>query len=248
NITNNQHITGFPLTVALAGTKGGNTSLSFDAMLDRRKEIPVDHYKVIAAGLPVSTLELGQVDFVPSKINNAQAKLGVEISIPGNQFDSNIGVDFSNITMSFEQSPRNDVERIVREVLETIKAFNLKLRFWNTGSRFDMAFATDLDNQLAAQAQKIIGGEIAKLQNEIRMNVDKRIAEKRKEFEALYDQKKNEATARLKSYENLVNEKLAMVEAKKKELQDKVDQEKKKQTDSAKKKLEDALKGLFKKQ
>jgi sRNA-binding carbon storage regulator CsrA len=41
---------------------------------------------------------------------------------------------------------------------------------------------------------------------------------------------------------------MAMVEGKRKELQARVEQEKRKQTDAAKKKLDDAVKGLFKKQ
>jgi predicted phage-related endonuclease len=52
---------------------------------------------------------------------------------------------------------------------------------------------------------------------------------------------------RLKEQENQVNEKLAMAETKKKEIENRIDQEKKKQTDDAKKKAEDAIKGLFRK-
>jgi hypothetical protein len=52
--------------------------------------------------------------------------------------------------------------------------------------------------------------------------------------------------AKLKEYESQVNDKLALVEGKKKELENKIESEKQKQTDSVKKKAEDALKGLFK--
>jgi hypothetical protein len=43
-----------------------------------------------------------------------------------------------------------------------------------------------------------------------------------------------------------VNEKLALVEAKKKEIENRIEQEKKKQTDDVAKKAKDALKKLFK--
>jgi uncharacterized protein (DUF342 family) len=148
----------------------------------------------------------------------------------------------------FDRSPHNDVERIARDVLSSILAFNVQLRIWNTAGGLDLAVTTDLDDQLAARTKKVMGDEVARLQNEIRAKVYQRIAEKRTEFEKFFNQKKEELLARVKAYESLVNEKIAMVDTKKKELQARVDQEKKKQSDTAKKKLEDAVKGLFKKQ
>jgi predicted phage-related endonuclease len=44
----------------------------------------------------------------------------------------------------------------------------------------------------------------------------------------------------------MVNEKLALVESKKKEIENRIDQEKKKQTDDVTKKAKDALKKIFK--
>ena len=63
----------------------------------------------------------------------------------------------------------------------------------------------------------------------------------------MFSQKREEVTARIKSYENMVNDKLAIVDAKKKELEDRVNAEKKKQEDALKKKAGDALKGILKK-
>ena len=59
---------------------------------------------------------------------------------------------------------------------------------------------------------------------------------------------KKEALERLASYECLLGEKLALVGTKKKELEARVEEEKKKQADAVKKKLEESIKGLFKKQ
>ncbi len=122
------------------------------------------------------------------------------------------------------------------------------LRLWNTKGSFDIALSADLDALLAARTKKVIGDEIARLQNELRSKINQRIAEKRQEVERLFDQKKDDALARLRQYENLLNGKIAFVEGKKKEVEARIEEEKKKQTEGAKKKLEDALKGLIKKQ
>ena len=87
---------------------------------------------------------------------------------------------------------------------------------------------------------------MAKIQNDLRNKLNAKIAEKRQEVEKLYAEKKEMVMKRLKDYENQMNDKLAVVEAKKKEIENRIDQEKKKQTDDVTKKTKDALKGLFK--
>ncbi len=248
NITNNQRITGFPLTVALSGFKAPGASFTFDASVDRRPEVPTDNYRLVVQGLTVGDVEFGQADFVPSKITQAVTTVAAEVSVPGNRFDSRLSIGFRDLALSFDRPPRNDVERIVRDVLASISAFRVQLRTWNTAGPFDLALTTDLDDQLAARTKKVIGDELARLQSEIRSKVNQRIAEKRAEFEKIFNQTKDEAVGRLRAYESLVNEKSAMADSKKKELETRVEQEKKKQTDAVKKKLEDAVKGLFKKQ
>jgi uncharacterized protein (TIGR03545 family) len=248
NATNNQRIIGLPLTVVLSSSRAHGAFFTFDASFDRRPDVPIDNYEVTVRRIGVNNLQFGQADFVPSKITHAVADIAARVSVPGNRFDSNLKLDFHDLALVFDRPPRNDVERIARDVLSSILAFNVQLRIWNTAGGLDLAVTTDLDDQLAARTKKVVGDELARLQYEIRAKVYQRIAEKRAEFEKFFDQKKEEVFARVKAYESLVNEKIAMVDTKKKELQARVEQEKKKQSDTVKKKLEDAVKGLFKKQ
>ena len=209
--------------------------------------MPVDNYKVTASNIPASDITFGQADFVPSRITKAIINSSASVTVPGDRFDSEIMLTFHDLTLIFDRDPQGDLERITREVIAGITGFNVGLRLWNTTGPLDVALTTDLDDQLTARTKKVIGDEFAKLQNDIRAKVDQRIAEKRAEFEKLFNQKKDEALSQLKGYESLVNQNFALLDGKKKELDARIDQEKKKQTDAAKKQIEDAVKGLFKK-
>jgi len=246
NITNDQRITGYPLTVDLSATKGGTTTLSLGASFDRRKELAVDNYKALLTRLPVKEMSLGRSDFLPSKITNAFADASIIVVVPGNHFESNTKIVFNNLTIVFQHEPSSLVERIVRDVLASIKGFNVNLHMWRNENKFDVAFATDLDDQLASRTKKVLGDEIAKIQNDLRNKLNAKIAEKRAEVEKLYNEKREMVMGKLKEYETMVNEKLALVEAKKKEIENRIDQEKKKQTDDVTKKAKDALKKIFK--
>lgn len=240
NITNNQRITGLPLTVALSGSKAGGSSFTFDASFDRRPEVPIDKYRVTASNLPTGEVAFGQADFVPSRISKASLNTTANVSVPGDHFDANIDLAFRDLVLAFDRLPQNDLERITRDVLASITGFNVALRMWNTGGPLDVALKTDLDDQLASRTKKVIGDELTRLQSDIRAKVDQRIAEKRAEFEKIFNQKKEEALSQLRSYESLMNQNLSLLDSKKKDLDARIEQAKKKG-------LEDALKGLFKK-
>ncbi|MBI5464689.1 MAG: hypothetical protein HY966_07050, partial [Ignavibacteriales bacterium] len=138
------------------------------------------------------------------------------------------------------------VERIVQEVLRSVSGFNVKIRMWKNAEKFDMAFETDLDNIITDRTKKVVGAEIAKIQNEIRNKVNAKITEKRAEAEKLFNEKKVEVQKRIAEYQTQLNDKVAMAEAKKKEVEKRIEEEKNKKTDDLKKKAEGALKGIFK--
>lgn len=247
DISNDQRITGKPLTVALGASKGNGTAMTFDAFFDRRDQTPHDQYKVGLTGVPVGAMELGRSGFLPSKITDAMAKAKIEVDIPGNKLNATTRIDFERLKVGFDRDARNLVERIVRDVLSSINAFYVDLRVWrNDRGAIDVAFATDLDDQISARARKAVGDEVARIQADIRAKVNAQIAAKRREVEALYEQKKAEAMRRVNDIENQVKQKVAVVEQKKNELEQRVEQEKKKAEDALKKKAGDALKGILK--
>jgi uncharacterized protein (TIGR03545 family) len=246
NVSSDQRITGMPLTVDLMATKGGTTTLSINASFDRRNDHAVDNYKVQLTGLNVNEMSLGRSDLMPSKVTNAVADASISVAVPGNHFDSNTNIVFKNLTLSFDRDPNSLVERIVHEVLASIKGFHVNLRMWRNEDKLDVAFTTDLDDQLASRTKLVIGDEVAKIQNDLRNKLNAKITEKRQEIEKLFAEKKDMVTSRLKDYENQMKDKYAMAEAKKNEIENRIDQEKKKQTNDVTKSAKDALKGLFK--
>lgn len=243
NVASDQRITGVPITVDLTAEQGRGTTAAFTASLDRTKDLPVDTYKATLNGVPISAMQLGRSDFVPSKITNARAGFLVQAIVPGNRFDADAQIALRGITVQFERDPRNTVERLVRDVLRSITEFGVKIRLWTEGGPLKVAFETDLDNLLAERTRRVIGEEVTRIRNDLKAKLDEKIRAKRTQVEVLLNGKRGEVLSRLQTYENQIKEKLAVVENKKAELEN----EKKKQEDALKKKAGDVLKGIFKK-
>ncbi|MCX7984405.1 MAG: TIGR03545 family protein [Bacteroidetes bacterium] len=246
NITNDQRITGVPLTVDLFATRGSIVSLSMKFLFDRTKNLPYDYYNVRITGIPIATMKLGSPNFLPSKVSNARMDADVTVEIPHRGFDARATMQINNINIIFERAPTTVVERIVQEVVMPLKGFSTLFRMWKVDNQFKVAFETDLDNQLMARTKQVIGAELAKIQNEIKKNIDDLLAGKKKEIEKLYTEKRDMLLVMVREYEMMVEDKLAFVESKKKELEQRIESEKTKRTEDVKKKAGEALKKLLK--
>ena len=239
NIASDQRLTGAPMTIALEGTRA-RRAVTLRGLFDRRKEEPYDEYSATLKGVPMSDMQLGRSDFLPSKITSAQVSTAVAVTVPGRHFDAHVDLAFAGMHVVFERETRGMFERMARDVLQSVSGFDVGLRIWNSAGPVQVAFRTDLDDQIARRIRDVVGAELTRLQNELRAKLNAFIAGKRQEFEKLYAAKKAEVDAKLKSAEDLVNATRATVDAKKKELTDRLEQEKKGKT-------EDLLKGLMKK-
>lgn len=175
--------------------------------------------------MPLAEFQLGKSDFLPAKVTNAKMSSSVIMIVPGNGFDARTRLDFQNVKLQFEAEARNTVERLVREVLQGISGFDVNLRLWNTGGNFDVALSTDLADQISAKLKNVLGAEFTKLQDDLRSKLNGIISGKRQEFEKLYAGKKADIEHQLDGYQTLVNDKLALVDGKKKELTDRLDKE-----------------------
>ncbi|MBI4418856.1 MAG: hypothetical protein HY563_08765, partial [Ignavibacteriales bacterium] len=247
NISSNQKTTGFPLMVNLMAEQGRGTKAVIKASIDRRQDEPLDTYFAQLSGLPIDAMSLGRSDFVPSRITGARGEFSIQARVPGNAFDADVRILLSSLSLEFEREPKTTVERLVRDVLTSLTSVNIKLRIWRAQGGLQVAFETDLDNQLSAQARRVVGEEVTRLRNELRSKLEKKITEKRGELEKLFGARREEVTGKLREHEAQLREKVGLADSKKAELEQKLAEEKKRQEDALKKKGGDVLKGILKK-
>jgi len=238
NVTNDQTVTGVPLTVSLEGEVNRARRMTLQAAFDRTKDIPYDSYRATLTGVPLTAFQIGRPDFLNGTVTNARMDAAVQVQVPGSRLDAITQLAIGGFAMRYAGDPRGTVERLVRQVLDGISAFNVQLRFWNTNGPFDVALKTDLDDKIAARVKEVIGAEVTRLQNELRAKFDAKIAEKKREAEKFIADKTAEVERQLTAGQSLINDKLGILESKKKELNARLEQEKKKGVDGLMKLLQ----------
>jgi uncharacterized protein (TIGR03545 family) len=240
NITNDQSVTHVPITASLEGVEGGGRTFRLKALFDRTKEVPNDEYEASLGGVPLSQFNLGKEDFLSAKMVDARMSSSLRVTVPGSAFDANARTTLSGFRLTFAAEPKSMLETIIRDVLSDINAFEISFRLWNTGGNFDLALSTDLDTKIAERASAALGAEFAKARDELKSKLDAVIEGKKTEVMKLVADRTADVQKQLGLNQSLLNDKLALADAKKKELTDRLDKEKNG-------KVNDVLKGLFKK-
>jgi uncharacterized protein (TIGR03545 family) len=240
NVTNDQSVTHVPTTASLEGVEGGGRAFRLKAVFDRTKEVPYDEYEASLGGVPLAEYTLGRGDFLAGKMVDARMTSSVKVVVPGSAFDATAKSTLSGFHMSFAGEPKNVLEQVIRDVLRDINEFEVSFRLWNTGGEFALAFSTDLDTKLAARASSVLGAEFTKAQDELKAKLDAAISGKKAEVMKLVGDRTADVQKQLGAYQSLIGDRLALADAKKKELTDRLEKDKKGN-------INDALKGLFKK-
>ena len=240
NITSDQSVTHVPITASLEGVQGGGRTFTLKAVFDRTKETPYDSYEASLGGVPVAEFPIGSAEFLPAKMIGARMSSSVNVVVPGDGFDAKAQTTLAGFHMSYAAEPKGVLEGIIREVLGTINEFEVTFRLWNAGGKFDMALQTDLDEKIAARASAALGAEFARAQDALKAKLDAVIGPKKAEVLKLVGDRTADVQKQLGAYGALINDKLGLADAKKKELTDRLAKQQKG-------KVGDALKGLFKK-
>lgn len=239
NISDNQLLTGMPLTFSLEGSENERRTIKLSGLFDRRKNIPYDEISANLSGVPIGEFNLGNSNFLPAKITDAVMTTGFQISLIGNKIDVNSDFYLTNLNLLFEAEPKNIVERLVREVLINVKDFKVSLRLWNTGGNLDLALATDLDEKLMNKISSVVGEEINKLQSELKRKFDSYINAELNKFNEMYKSKISAIQNQLGAYNILLSDKINIIDNKEEELLAQLEKAKKGF-------LEDKIKSIFK--
>lgn len=237
NISSDQRMAGAPLTIALEGTRGGTLTLGLTGQIDRRGELPVDHYSFRIRGLRPGRFSLGKADFLPAVATSPLLAGQFQVTIPGSAFDASGSLELRSLELAYANEPRNLGERLARDVLSGITGFDAGFRIWRGGEGVRASFSTNLDDQFADGVRRVVGAELTRLQNQLRERVEKEVAARRLEFERYFAAQKEQALLRIDGYRKLVEENRQMIEERKKELEIRLEQAKKGALDKAMDKL-----------
>jgi uncharacterized protein (TIGR03545 family) len=227
--------------------KEASNAYQVRAAFDHTAEIPKD-----TLGLHASNFLLGDVDlkndkpYLPARLAANRGAVNATFALSGKSVLGKIELDINKVEFKFGTAANDAITELIRGVFRPLEQLRVTAEVQGPTNDLRLHIGSNLDNIFAARVNELVQASFARAQQEIRWRLDQETTKRRQQVEAFLNEKQKLAMAELNKYQTLIDEQLAIVENKKKEIEKRIEEEKKRATGEAKKKLEDVLKGIRK--
>jgi len=247
-ITSDPPIYGKPTIFEVQVFKEASNAYEVRAAFDHTTEVPLDTFKIRAANFRLGEVDLkNDKPYLPARFTANRGAVNAMFSLAGNNVLGRIALDVNKVDFKFEATVTDAItETIRRAVFQPMEQLQITAELQGPSHDLKFHVGSNLDNLFAARANELVQASFKRAQQEIRLRIDQEAAKRRQQVEAFYAEKQKLVMAELNKYQTLIDEQLAMVENKKKEIEKRLEDEKKRATGAAKKKLGEKLKGLVK--
>lgn len=244
-ITSDPHVYGKPLTFDLRAQLPQPQAFALTGSFDHTSNIAEDRVRVQASGIRIGAIELPQQHYMPEKIDINRGDVAADFKLIGDYLDFKLQLNARPVSFAFVDSlPGNDiVAKVTRSVFDEIDNLKIAAGIEGPVERPGLKISSNIDNVLARRIKGVIGESVQQAQAELRQRFQAIVGPRKQEALALLNNRGDQIRSELARYEKLIDDKLAVVNDKKKEMEAKIAKEKKKGLESVTKKLGGLFKG-----
>ncbi len=258
-LTSDPAVYGKPAMINLKGRATGGSIFEFNGVLDHSDKVPVDKFEFSAKGIRLGKVNLVDVAYLPNKLKLQKADVSLGFAMEGKQLDLSMEMVAPDFEFEFSDVSKGDprVAKFIRDVFTGLSRLELQANVKGVLSKLDYRVSSNVDEALSGRIRSLVGKQIEQTQREIRERFDRIAEEQRQKLLTVYNRKIEQVADRADEYKKLVEDSERKIQQKQKELEDRIEEEKKvlnqklqKQVDSEKSKLEEKarekLKDVFK--
>ena len=243
NITSNQAIIGQPTSVTIRG--GGKKGINFDfnGILDYRKEIPQENFKLNYTGFSLNGTRLSDSPLLPNKIRSGTGRLESRLDLKGSRFTAMVTFIAQKIQFDYaSQKPKSKIEKLIQETLRGVKTVDFSVNIFADSSRLRFSVKSSLDKVLADQLKGTVNRELEKAKQQLKTRIDQEIGKYKEELLKFAGANEKDIVAKVQEYEKLLDKENKIIDEQLKKTEKKIDDEKKKLEKNVTKKVLDLFK------
>jgi len=247
-ITSDPPIYGKPAVFDVQVFKEESNAYQIRAAFDHTTDIPKD-----TLNLRASNFRLGEIDlkndksYLPARLLANRGSVNAAFALSGKNVSGRLGLNIDKVNFQFSAGAADAITETIRSsVFRPMEQLQITVEVRGATNDLRLHLGSNLDNIFAARANELVQASFARAQQEIRLRIDQEAVKRRQQVEAFYAEKQKLVMAELNKYQTLIEEQLAVVENKKKEIEKRLADEKRRATGEAKKKFESTLKGFVK--
>lgn len=179
NITPDQDILGAPLTFEFAREKlQGLQSLKLTGSVDRvRPASPQDRVSLLARGVGLDALTLGEGSDWPLTLRQGTADLDLHATVAGRALTADVAGRLKSLRLALAPKPDGGpIREAVGAALADLHGFSLKADVTGTVDRYDIKLTSDLDRVLQEAVGKQVRAQAAKFEAQLQSAIQERVS------------------------------------------------------------------------
>jgi uncharacterized protein (TIGR03545 family) len=250
-ITSDPPIYGKPLQIDLSGKAPGNLHLTLQGKMDHISERIDDSFSLELGNMTIPDLIIGKQPYLPESISVGNADIRSNLQIKSDEFSLELAIDGKNMAWNFGSNPMaagttgDLMKDVIQQTLARMDQVTINYRLSGRNRQLTVSISSDLDKLFNQRLSQVIDEKFAKLKQEIKSWVDQQLQEKQRELEKQKNEYQQQLTAKYQELQTLIVRETGAVEAKKKELEQRIkhelNQRVNNETNKTKKDLEDQL-------
>jgi uncharacterized protein (TIGR03545 family) len=252
-VTNEPQIYGRPTRFDLKLARVASNAYNLAGSLDHTTNIACDSLWFSAQNWALGRLKLAESKYFPQAVRADKGAVQLTGFFIDDQIDLNL--NFAATPIYFDFNPNtNKIAEIVRQILTALTTLDLQAQLLGQKKDYQFRLKSNVDRVLAQSINNVVQANIQKARLQVENYIQNQISQSRSQAEAILNKYQQQLQAKMEQARQQVLAKFSELEARKKEIQDRIEAEKdkaKKKTGEQRQQIEDKAKKkldqLFKK-
>ncbi len=240
DISSDQQKTGLPAMIDLSGVNEKEEGVVVTAELNYLSDEPKELFEARYQNFSLVNQKLSPSSLLPYDIKTGTGSIVAGLQIIDRRIRSEISYQTQDLTFDFEEAgkPKDRLESLIRTAVSSSSEIDATAIVDGTADKLQVKVRSNIDDLFLTALRSTISKEVENARRKIQAEVDEKVNAKKAELERLVASKERELRAEYGRLEQQLNDQLAIVEQKRKEL----DEHKKKLEKDLKNKAVDAIK------
>lgn len=240
DIVSDQRLINKQTELEIAGSQNPVREFAFNGNLNYLEDIPSEKFNLKYSGFSLNNISISESNMMPGKIESGIGSINALLDMEGDEIRSEISFAGDKLVVAQDESykPANKMQSIISETILSVTEMSVKAQITGKKDDYSISVKSNLDDLLAQKLKSIASREVNEAKEKLKNKLDQKITKSREELNSIVTTNKQKIEQQLDQYKQQIDDNMAMLNEKKKSVEDKIDKEKKK----AGNKLKDALK------
>jgi len=244
NLVSNQKVIGQPTVLNISGARADAAALQLDAEFNYL-DAPMENVNIAVQRVPLHGTRISQSEFLPGTIQSGLADVNASLALQDSSMNGRLTFIGKQLALDMGKESQKTAAKIVQRVVSSTDYVDVKARVQSQPDNVQFSVNSNLDDLLVNELKSMAGAEVEAARKKIVSRVEQETEKYKNQYNQFVAQNTERLNTEMQRYQEKLDEYKKMIDAKEKELQERIEEEKEKGKNKVTDELKKRTGGLF---